>query len=841
MNKPIQPIISLPESRISMDIQRLLAVGSDLDAHIHTILARVEEILGVHRICIVPFTSSERTLFYCNQGADCLMCSQTYDLASVAMRLMPNPPQILNAQAIRTLTTIDLPACFYVENVSLLPLTHEENLVGAAFCCTDESIENEQSAALYTLCDLLAIALWNDISHKQALAQLEAEHQIALRQAADKAEAAKRDFLSLTAQELRAPISAILRTTRRTDSATSPTKATEALQTIDESATHLLSILSNIVDLSDFDTQKLTIDAKPFNLETLLGALAAELSPMAENKQQKLHIHMNVGVPFRLVGDEQRIRQVLYNLLHNAIKFTPEHGKILMNIQETERTTTGTSITFIVTDSGIGISAEAQKTLFTAFGETDGTAHQRYASAGLGLALCKKLTDLMEGQLTVRSTAGKGSTFTFRVTLPFTELPPSRRSAAAAYDLSKMSVLIADDEPETRAYFMRVMHGFKVRADSAASYAECLGKLQSADALRRPFDAVFINYTLSGRHLSDILQSIRDWQESNIIVLLPGTQTNVDESAFAQYNIKKFIGKPFFPSTLFDTILELSDLRPQEKSYLGSLQLYTGYNILLAEDHPINRDVLTYVLADTRATLHYAENGQIALDMFRESPELYDMILMDIHMPLMDGYEATRQIRMLPHPRAKSVPIVALTALADEEDIQDSLSAGMNAHLKKPLEPNKMLAVLQTYFTQDAPTNLKKAEPHAAPPADKKETESMNTTYEPPVEYVDVKDALGRIRNNEKLYKMLLANFLDDASYGTLAANLDENDIETAARSAHAIKGIAANLSFPALYKDVMVLEGELKVGEFNPASYQAVQASYTATVGHVQKLIETM
>jgi len=823
--------------RVSLELYKLLAVGTDPDESMDAVLSLIRRLPGVERVCVVPFLSVDGKRVFCDTAESCALCWHNYDLERIALRLLPNPPYALGPETIRSSMQDDMPPNFLTSDTSLTPLLYEGKTIGALYCCTNELFGDDSRAAFGTICELIAIALRN-VSFYENHSSQEKMLRDAVKTAED-ASRAKSEFLSRMSHELRTPINAILGISRIAAGAASPEKTVSYLQTIEKSASQLLAVVNDLLDMSDLESNLVTLRSRQFNLEEMLLALAADITPKAFAKRIKLHMHLNTDVPFRLVGDEMRIRQIIKNMLDNAVKFTPDGGKVVLNIREAERFRSNTTITFSVTDTGIGIPEEAQKRLFAPFEQVDGSRSREFDGSGLGLALCKKLADLMGGAITVKSAPGQGSQFVLRVALPFTEPPSERRTVAAGYDLSKLTVLIAEKEPETVAYFLRCMKGFKIRADSATTFAECLGRLQNADAAARPYSAVFLGETLSGPQISAMLQSVRDWYAGNIILLQPNMQTDIDESLQARYNVMKLLTTPFLPSTLYDTVLELSRMNPRARRYSAALQLFAGYHILLAEDHPINRDVLAQTLADTQVSLHVAENGQIALDMFAAEPALYDLILMDRNMPVMDGHTATRHIRALPCEEAKTVPIIALTANTLEEDIRESLDAGMNDHLTKPVEPEKVLALLEQYFIQDT-TTTKEAEVLTAPLAAEKENVSMST-YEPPVAYVNVAEGLGRIKGNQRIYKMLMTSFLNNEQYAAFENDMTQNNIESAVKTIHAVKGIAANLSLTKLYEDVLVMEAQLKAGYFMPDAYDNVQLSYKTTFEHVQKLVDTL
>ena len=648
---------------------------------------------------------------------------------------------------------------------------------------------------------------------------------------AELASHAKGDFLSRMSHEIRTPLNAIIGMSKIAAATPDIDKAHECVARIDSSSKQLLAIINDVLDISKIEANKMELAHEPFDFEKMLIDVSNIVSVQAEEKQQKLHIHMDMAMPCHFTGDEGRIAQVFTNLLSNAVKFTPDGGTISVNIREKQAYEGKSRIEAIVEDTGIGIAKEQQGKLFHSFEQADGGKSRRFGGTGLGLAIAKNIVNLMDGEISLDSEPGKGSTFTFDILLDHAG-PDGMKEAARpdTTELTGMRTLLMDSDLGTRAYFSQIMYSFDIPADTAANAKEALGILEKARENGENYTILFLEWQLPAPERTALLSRIKAGFSSTIVVLTSLAQwANIRDEA-RRYGITHYLSKPLFPSTLMNTINEVIGM-PQDKSDISPLNRYrfAGSTMLLAEDVKINRDVVTMALEDSRINIIPAENGQIALDLFARNPESYDIILMDINMPEMDGHEATRRIRALPHPWAKKVPILAMTANAFAEDVKKSLDTGMNDHITKPINFDILFSKLHHYLS-------KQAKPPQEKTPEKTGWESVDTKG-----LVDVPAALQRLNGSVHVYRTILSSFLKHSGYEELQKDISKGNIDAAIQSAHAMKGTSGNLSLTVLHKDLQALEASLKAGQYNPALFDACRESYEKTLQVIMALLEKM
>lgn len=410
---------------------------------------------------------------------------------------------------------------------------------------------------------------------------------------------------------------------------------------------------------------------------------------------------MGSDVPIYASGDEMRLSQVVTNLLSNAVKFTPEKGSIHLNVRNLGDDGNETVIEIEVTDSGIGITPEQQTKLFTSFEQADGGIARKFGGTGLGLAISKKIVELMGGQISVKSEYGSGSTFVFTVRLRNVEGGMrTQKYSRALYE--NLRVLVIDDDFEVLDYFKRVMCDFSIKCDTINNGRDALDKVRVAQDEHAPYDIIFIDYMMEDMDGIETTRYIRDIAGETVkVIMVSATEWNLIEDEARAAGVQMFIQKPLFQSPIFNAINELvfnkGSVRKPDMGPETMAVTYSHCRILLAEDIEINREIAITLLEDTKIQIDCAEDGEQALRMFSETPD-YDLILMDVQMPLMDGLEATRRIRASGAEQAKSVPIVAMTANAFAEDIEVCRQAGMDDHIGKPIDMDVLLAKLYKYL-----------------------------------------------------------------------------------------------------------------------------------------------
>jgi signal transduction histidine kinase/CheY-like chemotaxis protein len=523
---------------------------------------------------------------------------------------------------------------------------------------------------------------------------------LALRGSIEEAKAASRaksDFLSNMSHEMRTPMNAIIGMTAIAKSSSDIERKDYCLNKIDGASAHLLGVINDILDMSKIEANKFELSPVEFDFEKMLLKVANIINFKIDEKRQNFTVHIDKNIPRNLIGDDQRLSQVITNLLGNAVKFTPEGGAISLETRFVKEEDGVCTIQIEVIDTGIGVSLEQQQRLFTSFEQAESSTSRKFGGTGLGLAISKRIVELMGGEIWIESEPDNGSTFAFTVRA---ERGQERRHdiLSPGVDWKNIRVLVADDAQDVREYMKEIMNGFGVTCDIAASGEEALKLVDRMGA----YDLCFVDWKMPGMdgiELSRIIKS--DTDNKSVVIMISATEWNVIEEEAHSVGVDKFLSKPIFPSSIADCINECFGAAVALESgadKTGETDCFEGYCVLLAEDVEINREIVASLIEPTKLMIEYAENGVEAVEMFSAAPDKYDMIFMDVQMPEMDGYEASRRIRSLGIPRAKEIPIVAMTANVFREDIEKCLASGMNAHVGKPLNFDDVLVRLREYL-----------------------------------------------------------------------------------------------------------------------------------------------
>ena len=527
------------------------------------------------------------------------------------------------------------------------------------------------------------------------------EELIRARDQAEQSSLAKSEFLSRMSHEMRTPLNAIIGMTTIAKSAPDLEKKEYCLDRVDSASKHLLGVINDILDMAKIEANKFELSHAGFSFEKMLLRMVNVVNFRIEEKQQVFIVDIDEEAPDRIIGDEQRLAQVIANLLSNAVKFTPERGAVTLTVRRVAEEDGLCVLRVDVKDTGIGISPEQQSRLFRSFEQADGGIARKFGGTGLGLAISKSIVDLMGGSIWVESAPGEGSTFSFTFTAQRDE------SAHAAPPFPNINwralrALVIDDACEVREYFAGLAQKMGFACEAAAGPSEALALL---DANRdSPFGLVFVDWNMPGLNSVELARQIKARSGSGaVVVMAPATDCNDIESEAKAAGADAFLTKPLFSSQILDCMASCLGQGcrsgedpacppPAEDNSLS------GRRILLAEDNEINREIVLTLLESTGLIIDCAENGQEAVDMFKNAPEAYDLIFMDIHMPEVDGYEATRRIRALDAPKAASLPIIAMTANVFREDVERCLAAGMTDHLGKPVSMEEIVKKLNLYL-----------------------------------------------------------------------------------------------------------------------------------------------
>ncbi|MBQ6495768.1 MAG: response regulator [Firmicutes bacterium] len=512
---------------------------------------------------------------------------------------------------------------------------------------------------------------------------------------AEEANKAKTVFLSNMSHEIRTPMNAIIgldSLALRNESI--PEETREYLEKIDGSARHLLGLINDILDMSRIESGRLVLRKEEFSFSSMLEQINTMVMTQCEEKGLHYECNLFGGVSDYYLGDDMKLKQVLINILSNAIKFTDSPGSIYMTVERTAVYGDHSTLKFVVKDTGIGMDETFIPKIFDAFTQEDGSRSSKYGSTGLGMAITKNIVELMNGTISVESEKGVGTEITVTVTLNNSE---NQGSVTNYIDPRDMRILVVDDEEIAAEHARIVLDEVGIKADTCLDGQTALHMLEIQHMKQEPYNLVLLDWKMPGMDGIEVAKEIRGRydNETTVIILTSFNWDEIMDEAM-HVGVDSFLAKPLFASNVIDEF--------ERAARKNSMSIYKdrvraelkGRHILMAEDVMINAEIMKQIITMREAEIDHAENGRIVLEMFEKSPvDYYDAILMDVRMPEMDGLEATMAIRALDRPDALTIPIVALTANAFDEDVQRSLQAGMNAHLTKPVDPEHLYQTLE--------------------------------------------------------------------------------------------------------------------------------------------------
>jgi signal transduction histidine kinase/DNA-binding response OmpR family regulator len=534
----------------------------------------------------------------------------------------------------------------------------------------------------------------------------EQERNTALEQA-ERASKAKTDFLANMSHEIRTPMNAIIGMTAIAQSSEDAEKKEYCLGKINEASNHLLGVINDILDMSKIEANKFELSLADFDFEKMVQKVVNVINFRVDEKNQTLMAHIDKNIPRSFHGDDQRLAQVITNLLSNAVKFTPESGTIKLDARLEKREGILYTLRISVSDTGIGISEEQQQRLFSSFEQADTGTSRKFGGTGLGLAISKQIVEMMNGHIWIESELEQGATFVFTVEM---ELGPDSQESLLnpGINWKNLRVLAVDDAEDVRDFFSELGERMGFYCETAADGEEAINRIVN----KGPYDIYFIDWKMPGMNGIELSRWIREKSAADnprlvpksVVIMISATEWNTIEAEARQAGVDKFLPKPLFSSALVDCInqcLGTTTIEAAEKP-AEPADDFSGRHILLAEDVEINQEIVIALLEPTAILIDCAGNGADAVRLFINDPEKYDIIFMDVQMPEMDGYEATRQIRASGAPRADSIPIVAMTANVFREDIEKCLESGMNDHVGKPLDFDEVLEKLRLYLRKAA-------------------------------------------------------------------------------------------------------------------------------------------
>jgi len=646
------------------------------------------------------------------------------------------------------------------------------------------------------------IGLLVDISDEKRVAE-------ELREAKAKAEEAtqmKSMFLANMSHEIRTPMNAIIGLSHLALKTQLTPKQRDYISKVHNAGTSLLAVINDILDFSKIEAGKLDIETTDFKLDEVIASVTTLTAQKAHEKGLEFLAHIGAGIPEYLLGDPLRLGQILTNFVNNAVKFT-ERGEIRLSIELLGRTGEKIQLKFAVKDTGIGMTKEQAAKLFQPFTQADMSTTRKHGGTGLGLTICRRLVELMGGRIWLESEPGVGSTFYFTVWLGVGTQQGSGKIVPER--LKQLRVLVVDDNPAAREILKEPLSSVVSRVDTVTSGAEAIAAVRQHDP-KDPYDIVFMDWRMPGmdgllasRHIK--ADETLSRQPAIVLVTAFGREEVREEAERLQ--LDGFLVKPITKSVIVDTLVNVFGKTEEEgvvKAEGEQAASLRGARILLVEDNDINQQIAVELLEGAGATVQIAGHGRAAVDILCKSPEPppFDVVLMDLQMPEMDGYQATAKLRS--DPRFSTLPIIAMTAHATIEERQRCLAAGMNDHIAKPIDPAMLYETIGRFCKPLTPVRTPGNGHGAAGAAVRAADQTL-----PAIGGLDAQDGLSRVAGNRNLYLKLLRQFEEqqDSIVEQISTALVKGDFPLAERLAHTLKGVAGNIGA----KPVQAATGKLE------------------------------